>query len=122
MSMEAKRPSQPKWSIASSGATLATGTPSPRPTVSAVSRNGTPSPPPGGPGIPGNRPPPAPDRARPPPRRCRLQGQPEQPGRVEPVHGRPLVGAVAHHGRDALVAREVDEHGHEGDVALAVHA
>ena len=39
----------------------------------------------------------------------RLHGQPEEVGGVEPVDGGPAVGAVTRVGRDALLARDVDQ-------------
>ena len=50
-----------------------------------------------------------------------LQGQPEQARGIEPVHGGPAVGPVAHVGGQALRAGDADQGRDEAVIALAVH-
>jgi AcrR family transcriptional regulator len=50
-----------------------------------------------------------------------LQGQPEQARGIEPVHGGPAVGPVAHVGGQALHAGDADQARDEAVIALAVH-
>ena len=61
------------------------------------------------------------DPVQPRARGCCLQGQPEQVRGVQPVHGGPAVGPLAHIGRQALRASDADEGRDEGVIALAVH-
>ncbi len=53
--------------------------------------------------------------------RAVLERETVEPGCIEPVHGRPAVGAIADVRGRALPARDVDQDRDEAVIALAVH-